>query len=70
VYAGLFNGDEHAVLKVSQGRRVYVHVARGSLVVNGTKLTAGDALKLSDSTELTLNGGQDAEVIVFDLPGQ
>jgi redox-sensitive bicupin YhaK (pirin superfamily) len=70
VYAGLFNGDEQAVLKVNPGRRVYVHVARGSIVGNGTKLTAGDALKLSDTTELTLNGGQDAEVIVFDLPGQ
>ena len=70
VYAGLFNGDEQAVLKVSPGRRVYLHVARGSLVANGTKLSAGDALKLSDTTELTLNGGQDAEVIVFDLPGQ
>jgi redox-sensitive bicupin YhaK (pirin superfamily) len=68
VYAGLFNGDEQAVLKVKQGRRVYVHVARGSIVGNGTKLTAGDALKLSDTTELTLNGGQEAEVIVFDLP--
>ena len=70
VYAGLFNGDEQAVLQVNPGRRVYVHVARGSIVGNGTKLTAGDALKLSDTTELTLNGGQDAEVIVFDLPGQ
>ena len=69
VYAGLFNGDEQAVLKVGQGRRVYLHVARGSLAANGAKLTAGDALKLSDTTELTLSGGQDAEVIVFDLPG-
>ena len=70
VYAGLFNGDEQAVLKVGQGRRVYLHVARGSLAANGTRLTAGDALKLSDTTELTLSGGQDAEVIVFDLPGE
>jgi redox-sensitive bicupin YhaK (pirin superfamily) len=70
VYAGLFNGDEQAVLKVNRGRRVYVHVARGSLVANGTKLAAGDALKLSEATELTLNAGQEAEVIVFDLPGE
>ena len=70
VYAGLFNGTEEAVLKVNSGRRVYVHVARGSIVANNTKLTAGDALKLTDATELTLSGGQDAEVIVFDLPGK
>jgi quercetin 2,3-dioxygenase len=58
------------MLKVKAGRRVYVHVARGSIVANNTKLTAGDALKLTDATELTLSGGQDAEVIVFDLPGK
>ena len=70
VYAGLFNGAEQAVLDVKPGRRLYVHVARGSIVANDTKLTAGDALKLTDGRQLTLNGGQDAEVIVFDLPGK
>ena len=68
VYAGLFNGAEQAVLAVKPGRRVYVHVARGSIVANDTKLATGDALKLSDATQLTLSGGQEAEVIVFDLP--
>ena len=70
VYAGLFNGTEEAVLVVKPGRRIYVHVARGSIVANNTKLAAGDALKLTDTTRLSLNQGQDAEVIVFDLPGQ
>lgn len=70
VYAGLFDGTEQAALNVSAGRRQYVHVARGSIVANGSKLTAGDALKLTGATQLTLNGGQDAEVIVFDLPGK
>ena len=69
VYAGLFNGTEEAVLAVKPGRRTYVHVARGSVVANNTKLAAGDALKLTDTSRLTLNQGQDAEVIVFDLPG-
>jgi hypothetical protein len=70
VYAGLFNGAEQAVLDVKPGRRLYVHVARGSIVANDTKLTAGDALKLTEARQLTLEGGQDAEVIVFDLPGK
>ncbi|HVW71245.1 MAG TPA: pirin family protein [Steroidobacteraceae bacterium] len=68
VYAGLFNGDERAVLEVKPGRRIYVHVARGSVSANDTKLGAGDALKLTDATRLELSGGANAEVIVFDLP--
>ena len=70
VYAGLFDGAEDAQLPVKSGRRLYVHVARGSITANDTKLMAGDALKLSDAAKLTLNGAQDAEVIVFDLPGE
>jgi redox-sensitive bicupin YhaK (pirin superfamily) len=70
VYAGLFNGSEQAVLQVEPGRRIYVHVARGQLSVNDAKLAAGDALKLTDTTTVTLKDGHDAEVIVFDLPGE
>jgi redox-sensitive bicupin YhaK (pirin superfamily) len=70
VYAGLLDGTEQAVLEVAPGRRIYAHVARGSINANGTRLATGDALKLTDNTTLTLKEGQDAEVIVFDLPSQ
>jgi quercetin 2,3-dioxygenase len=70
VYAGLFDGTEQAALEVQPGRRLYVHVARGSVTANDTKLATGDALKLTDATEVTLTEGHDAEVIVFDLPGK
>ena len=49
------------------GRTAYVHVARGSLRVNERELTAGDAARLDDEATLVLEGGLDAEVLVFDL---
>ena len=70
VYAGLFTGDEHATLEVVPGRYVFVHVARGSITANGVALSTGDALKSTDTTHLELENGRDAEVLVFDLPGQ
>jgi quercetin 2,3-dioxygenase len=69
MYAGLFDGAEQGSLEVANGRRVYVHLARGGLTVNGEALAAGDALKLTDATDLRLSNGADAEVLVFDLPG-
>ena len=69
VYAGLFDGSETATLRVKPGRRIYVHVARGTVAANGTVLNAGDALKLTDTEELLLQRGSGAEVLVFDLPG-
>jgi hypothetical protein len=68
VYAGLFDGDESATHEVADGRRAYVHVARGRIDVNGTRLEAGDAAKLVGAQRLALAHGKEAEVLVFDLP--
>jgi redox-sensitive bicupin YhaK (pirin superfamily) len=45
-----------------------VHVARGAVEVNGTRLAAGDAAQLTEADRLILARGEGAEVIVFDLP--
>jgi quercetin 2,3-dioxygenase len=68
VYAGLFDGAERAVHALAPGRRAYVHVARGGISVQGTKLGAGDALKAEGAQELTFEKGGGAEVLLFDLP--
>jgi redox-sensitive bicupin YhaK (pirin superfamily) len=68
LYAGLFEAAEAASLEVSPGRRVYVHVARGRIDVNDTTLNAGDAAKLADISQVKLTNGEDAEVLLFDLP--
>lgn len=67
VYAGLFDGDERASLALGPGRYAYVHVARGSLEVNGERLDEGDGARLRDPGEILLSGGRAAEVLLFDL---
>jgi redox-sensitive bicupin YhaK (pirin superfamily) len=69
VYAGLFDGAETATLAIAPGRRVYLHVARGQITADGAALSAGDALKLTDSGSLQLSDARETEVLVFDLPG-
>ncbi len=68
IYAGLIDADERAEFAIPPGRSVYLHVARGSLHVNGVALQAGDAMSGSDTSLLRLENGSDAEVLVFDLP--
>jgi redox-sensitive bicupin YhaK (pirin superfamily) len=70
VYAGLFNGAEAASLDVAPGRRLYIHIARGEVKVNGVALSAGDAIRYTDATALRIDNGRESEVIVFDLPGE
>ncbi len=68
VYAGLFNGpEESAELDVGPDRHVYVHVARGSLEVNGERLEEGDGARIRDAGALRFANGVHAEVLVFDL---
>ena len=67
IRAGLFNGAERADLAIGPSRLTYVHVVRGRIQVNGHALSAGDAAKLSAEGMLRLDGGHEAEVLVFDL---
>ncbi len=67
VYAALLDGADRAVRRLQPGRRAYVHVARGRLAVNGKPLEAGDALKATQTAEIVLEKGKDAEVLLFDL---
>jgi redox-sensitive bicupin YhaK (pirin superfamily) len=70
VYAGLFNGDEQAALNLQPGRYAYVHVACGSIELNGERLNEGDGVRVREETALHLARGIDAEVLVFDLRPQ
>ena len=75
LYTGLFDGTEAAELTLKPGRIAYVHLVRGSLAINGQQLVSGDAVQwtpaknaeVGQDARLTLSGGADAEVLVFDL---
>jgi quercetin 2,3-dioxygenase len=68
LYATLLDGPEGATFEQGDGRRTYVHVVRGAVEVNGARYEAGDAIKSSGAARLELARGEDAEVLVFDLP--
>jgi len=67
LYAGLFDGNQKAMLGINPQRKAYVHLVKGSLVVNGENLNAGDALMIAEEDEISVSHGKDAEVLVFDL---
>jgi redox-sensitive bicupin YhaK (pirin superfamily) len=67
VYAGLFNGTETDELEIGSNRYAYVHVARGNLDINGTRLDEGDGVRIREERVLRFTGGNNAEVLVFIL---
>src|SRR4029077_16868402 len=68
VYAGLFDGPERATFTVRPGRRTWMQLARGRIRVDDTALAAGDGAHTQAPGNLTLHGGEGAEVLLFDLP--
>ena len=68
IYAAILEPGHSLEHTLAPGRCAYVHLIHGTMVVNGTALAGGDALKLSAESLLKLEQGQDAEALVFDLP--
>ena len=66
--SGLFDRGEIASYELDQNRRAYVHVVQGNAIVNGEQLRTGDALKIRKQPAVTIEGSDNAEVLVFDLP--
>jgi redox-sensitive bicupin YhaK (pirin superfamily) len=67
LYAGLFDGNQKSTLEIDPKRKGYVHLIKGSLLVNGENLNAGDALMIAEEDQINISHGKDAEVLVFDL---
>ncbi len=68
LYATKLDGMMNVSHTLADGRRAYVHVARGQLRLNGATLVAGDGARIENETRLRLEQARDAEVLVFDLP--
>lgn len=70
IHAGLFDAGEGASLPIAPSRRAYVHMVRGSARVNGELLQGGDAVQFTAVRSVEVADAADAEVLVFDLPGE
>ena len=68
IYASMLDGKDAVTHRLAQGRRAYVHVARGAVKVNGTALKDGDGARVENESSIELKDAREAEVLLFDLP--
>lgn len=66
VFAARLDGEETLDYPIAANRKIYLHVARGSLQANGYALDAGDALMYTEG-RVELSGAKEAEVLLFDM---
>lgn len=67
IYRLKIKAGEEITHDLAAGRGVWLQLAKGSLSVNGTSLTAGDGASSETAGTLTIKADQDAEGILFDL---
>lgn len=68
LYGALLAPGDSVEAAPGAGRDGYLHVARGAVSLNGTPLRAGDGARIEGETRLRLDGLEEAEVLLFELP--
>ena len=68
IFASIMTDDDKLNYQISSGRTAYLHLIKGHISVNGQTLSSGDALKVVNESELTIDEPDNAEFLLFDLP--
>lgn len=68
IYAAVLGEDDTLEYHFAPGRRGYLQVAMGDVVVDGHLLRAGDGARISQVEGIALGSPKRAEILLFDLP--
>lgn len=68
VFAATLDGAERIEHDLGNTARAWVQVAAGSVRLNDQALTTGDGVAIEGGGVITLDRGQEAEVLLFELP--
>jgi redox-sensitive bicupin YhaK (pirin superfamily) len=67
LYATLLKPGETVQHDLGAKRHAWLQVAKGAVELNGQTLNQGDGAAVSEESGLTIQGTQDAEILLFDL---
>lgn len=67
VWAARFASGEAPTMRVKPGRHAFAQAARGTVMLNGVKLDAGDGAAISQEEILEFKAVEDGEMLLFDL---
>jgi redox-sensitive bicupin YhaK (pirin superfamily) len=67
LWTALLEPTEAVRHPLAAGRHAWLHVARGKVTANGTKLEAGDGAAFSSEPAVEVKAADRSEVLLFDL---
>jgi redox-sensitive bicupin YhaK (pirin superfamily) len=69
MYVSLLESGDALDVPLDAGRRAYIQLARGRVLVGALDIAAGDAIAVSGESNLGLRATEATELLWFDLPG-
>ena len=67
IFLANVEAGEQVPVSLAHGRHAWLQVLRGEVRLNNHEMRAGDGASVSEETDLTIEGGDAAEVMLFDL---
>ena len=67
IWAAKLDADVEAIHPLAPGRRAWLQVARGEVVLGDNVLTAGDAAAITDMADIAVRSKAPSEILLFDL---
>ena len=67
LYVTVLEGAQRVEHTLAAGRHAWVHVAQGSVHLNGQLLKAGDGAAITSESKVEISAAPEGEVLLFDL---
>ncbi|MGH7410548.1 MAG: pirin family protein [Candidatus Methylomirabilis sp.] len=67
LFVALLDRGERVAHRLKSGRRAWVQVARGAVMINGMSLKTGDGAAVSDEDTVEISANEASEILLFDL---
>lgn len=69
LYATSLSDDDSVHHRLGRDRKAWMQLTRGTVTLNGQKLSPGDGVAIEGPEAITLTGLEDAEALLFDMGG-
>jgi redox-sensitive bicupin YhaK (pirin superfamily) len=67
MYSTLIHKGNHMIHELKPGRKAWLHVVKGRIVMNELRLRAGDGAGFSDEMAVSFTAQEPTEILLFDL---
>jgi redox-sensitive bicupin YhaK (pirin superfamily) len=68
MYSTLLYKGNHMIHELKPGRRAWLHVVTGKILLDELELKTGDGVGLSDEIAVSFTAQEPTEILLFDLP--